>query len=376
MLFKDVIGHQHIKETLINSVRSSRVSHAQMFIGQNGTGALPMALAYAQYVNCKNPGENDSCGECDPCKKTMTLEYADLHFSFPVITKKLGEKPKSADFLKEFRKAVLENPYLSYPDWMETIAEENKQGNISAEEARDIIKRLSFKPMYEGFKIMLIWMPERLGKEGNILLKILEEPPVNTLFLLVAQSEEQILPTILSRTQVLRIPAIETSELERALQERLEMDAEEAARIAYLAQGNYNTALQMSRDSSSNYTEEFIVWMRLCFKPDWPGIVKWVDNMATTGRESQKNFLVYGLRLLREAFLLNKKVDELTHLLPSEKEFIIKFSPHIGEENITELSEIFSKAHFHIERNAHPKILFFNLSLQVNGLLQRHRQRA
>ncbi len=376
MLFKDVIGHQHIKERLINSARTSRVSHAQMFIGQNGTGALPLALAYAQYVNCKNQQENDSCGECDPCRRNKTFEYADLYFSFPVITKKPGSKPTSADFLPEWRKALTENPYMSYADWMETIADENKQGNITAEEARDIIKRLSLKPMYEGFKIMLIWMPEKLGKEGNILLKILEEPPANTLFLLVAQDEQQILPTILSRTQIIRITSIESEELVKSLQEKLEMSAEEAGRIAYLAEGNFNMALQLSRDTTNNYTDDFITWMRICFKPDWPAIVKWVDNMAANGRENQKNFLVYGLRLLREAFLLNKNLPELTHLLSSEKEFITRFSPHIGQENITELSEAFSTAHYHIERNAHPKILFFNLSLQVNGLLQRHRQRA
>jgi DNA polymerase-3 subunit delta' len=376
MLFKEVIGHAPLKEKLLGSLQAGRVSHAQLFLGENGTGALPLALAYAQYTNCQNPGPEDSCGICDACHKMMSLEYADLHFSFPMINRKPGSKALSQEFLPEWRKALLDNPYLDYMDWMEIIGAENKQGNITADESRDIIRRLSLMPLYEGYKIMLIWLPEYLGKEGNILLKILEEPPARTLFLLVAEDEEQILPTILSRTQLLRVPRITDADLRAALVQKLGIGDEEAGRLSHLAEGNYNLALKLFKEGENDYTEEFIHWMRICFRTDMAGILTWVDKMATTGRENQKNFLVYGLNLFRECLLHRQKLDSLTRILESEKDFVQKFSAFIGPDNIGPLSEAFSTAHYHIERNANPKILLFNLTLQVNELLKRYRQIA
>jgi DNA polymerase-3 subunit delta' len=376
MLFSEVIGQDAIKEKLIGSVRAGRVSHAQLFLGKNGTGTLPLALAYAQYVNCTKQGETDSCGTCDSCRKMMHMEHPDLHFSYPVVTKKSGSQPISLDYIEEWRKVLKTNPYLSYADWMNEIEAENKQGNITAEECRDIIRKLSLKPLYEGYKIMLIWMPERLGKEGNILLKILEEPPAQTLFLLVAEDEEQLLGTILSRTQVLRVPAIENNDLKQALQTRLELDSEKAGQVAHLAEGNYNTAMQLVNEVENDFTQTFIDWMRACFRPDMPVVLKWVDGIAGTGRESQKNFLLYSLRMLRESMLVSSRVPVLTHLSESEHEFIQKFSAMIGPANAAELMNAFSQAHYHIERNANPKILFFNLSLLVNELLQRQKARA
>lgn len=376
MLFKEVIGQEKIKERLIHGVKENRVSHAQLFLGENGVGNLPLALAYAQYVNCHNPQETDSCGVCDSCRKMMSFEHPDMHYSFPVITRKSGTKPVSNDYLVEWRKALKENPYIDYMDWMEKIGAENKQGNITAEECREIIKKLSLKPMYGGYKILLMWLPEYLGAQGNILLKIMEEPPENTLFLLVANDEEKIISTILSRTQMLRIPRLENKAIQNALTEKLGLDEDEAGRIAQLAEGNYNKALKMVQVGESNYTEEFVQWMRYCFKPDLPGIIKWVDGMAATGRENQKNFLKYGINMIRECLLLNRELPELTRLLESEKSFVQSFSQFIGENNIYELIEAFDKAHFYIERNAHPKILFFNLSLLVNELLLRQRQKA
>jgi DNA polymerase III subunit delta' len=376
MLFSDIIGQEEIRKKLIASTQAGRVSHAQLFLGKNGTGTLPLALAYVQYVNCENPRESDSCGTCRSCRQTMAVEHPDLHFSYPVITKKPGQKPVALDYIQEWRAALKENPYLSYADWMTAIDAENKQGNITAEECRDIIKKLSLKPLYDGYKILLMWMPEMLGKEGNILLKILEEPPANTLFILVAEDEKQLLPTIISRTQMLRVPAIASRMLQDALVERNQVDVEKASQIAHLAEGNYNDALKLINEVENDFTQAFIDWMRACFRPDMPVVLKWVDTMAGTGRESQKNFLLYSLRMIRESMLAGTRVPVLNHLSQSEYEFVQKFSAMIGEANAAELSAALSTAHYHIERNANPKILFFNLSLLINELLQRQKALA
>jgi DNA polymerase III subunit delta' len=376
MQFKDVIGQAHLKIKLLNNLKSGKISHAQLFLGETGSGSLALALAYAQYVNCTNPGDEDSCGECDNCRRMTTLQHPDLHFSFPVISKKSGSKPVSADYIDEWRKTVLDNPYLDYAQWMQIIEAENKQGNITAEECREIIKKLSLKPMYDGYKVLIIWRPEYMGKEGNILLKTLEEPAERTLIILIAENEESILQTILSRTQMQRVGHVSMNDLQQALMQKLTIKADEAGRIAHLADGNYNTALRLFEAEENNYTEEFIQWMRACFKPDMGAIIKWVDAMATTGRENQKNFLLYSIGLLRECILSNQGISILNNLLESEKDFVSKFSGFIGLDNIAGLNEAFSTAHYHVERNANPKILFFNLSLTVNELLQRYKKRA
>ena len=291
MLFSEVIGQEPLKNKLISNLKSGKISHAQLFLGQSGYGGLSLALAYAQYLNCANPGERDSCGECDSCKKMAAMEYADLHFSFPVISKKSGTKPISADYITEWRKALKENPYMDYAQWMQIIEAENKQGNITAEECRDIIRKLSLKPMYDGYKILIMWLPEYLGKEGNILLKTLEEPAPNTLMILVAENEENILQTILSRTQIQRVTSIPMAEIEKALMRNPENGREKSGRVAHLSDGNYNTALRLIDAEENNYTEDFILWMRACFKPDMAAVTKWVETMSATGRENQKNFL-------------------------------------------------------------------------------------
>ena len=371
MFFRDVINQSLIREKLIHSVREGRVAHAQLFLGQNGTGALPLALAYAQYVNCENPGENDSCGECGSCQKMMTYSHPDLHFSFPFISSKSGSNTESTEYYTDWKEAIAENPYMNYHDWMEKLEADNKQGNISAHECRSILRKLSLKPMYEGYKILIMWMPEYLGKEGNILLKSLEEPPENTLFLLVAQDEEMLLPTILSRTQMTRIPRLGDEDVRQALMNTFSMSAEEANRIAMLADGNFNEALKLQKATENDYSQEFIEWMRICFALNMPAIIKWVDSMAGTGRENQKSFLLYSISLIRECLLMNKGLSSLNRVLESEKDFVKKFSPFVNEGNIYELIRHFNESHYYIERNAHPKILFFNLSLLIHELLKR-----
>ena len=254
---------------------------------------------------------------------------------------------------------------------MDAINAENKQGNITTHECRSIIKRLSLKPMYEGFKILILWLPEYLGNSGNILLKSLEEPPENTLFLLVAQNEEMILPTILARTQKTRIPRLSERDITERLVAAFGLGNEEANRLALLSEGNYNDAMKLMQSTENDYSREFIEWMRMCFALNMPAILKWVDAMAGTGRENQKSFLAYSIGLLRECLLNNKQLPELNRVLESEKDFVSKFSPFVNEGNIYDLIKHFNESHYFIERNAHPKILFFNLSLLIHELLKR-----
>jgi DNA polymerase-3 subunit delta' len=372
MLFAEVIGQDGLKDHLITGVNTKRISHAQLFLGNTGAGLLPLALAYSQYVNCTNRNNSDSCGKCNSCVQIQKLDHPDLYFSFPVITGKIsGRAPVSNDFIREWKAAILENPYLSYQDWMQYINAENKQGNITADECREIIRKLSLKPLYEGFKIMIIFLPEYMGKEGNILLKLLEEPPENTLFLLLSNDEEKILSTVLSRTQVLRVPLLNDIEIKSALELDESLSVDKAARIAFLANGDYNRALNLISNTESDFTSEFIKWMRACIKPDMAVILKWVDSIAGSGRENQKNFLLYALNLLRESYMSYLGLGKLTRLLESEKEFIEKFSAFINDANIVYFENEISKVHYKIERNGNPKVLFFNLSLFVNEQLQR-----
>jgi DNA polymerase-3 subunit delta' len=372
MFFREIINQETLKLKLLRSVHEERIAHAQLFIGENGTGGLPLALAYARYVNCTAKKEDDSCGECASCKMFTAFTHPDIHFTYPFIsTKASGSTTESTEYLEEWRAALRSNPYLTYHDWMDKLEAENKQGNITAHECRKIIHRLALKPMYEGFKILIIWMPEYFGKEGNILLKLLEEPPENTLFLLVAQNEEALLPTILSRTQMLRVTRLKDEDVRQALMNAYGLSMGDANRISMLAEGNYNTAQKLHEAVENNHSDEFINWMRLCFIQNVPALIKWVDNMAKTGRENQKSFLLYSISLTRECLLMNKQLGALNRVLDAEKDFVEKFSPYIHEGNIYELIKQFNESHYYIERNANPKILFFNLSLLINELLKK-----
>ena len=370
MLFKDVIGQEKIKERLIKGVLTGRVSHAQLFLGENGAGGLPLALAYAQYVNCENQGETDSCGICHSCRKIMALEHPDLHFTYPAIPRKSGDKPISTEYITEWRKALRENVYLDYNDWMGKLQAENKQGNITADECREIFKTLSLTPVYEGYKIQIIWMPEYMGNNGNRLLKLLEEPPAKTLFLLVAENEELILTTILSRTQKTYIPKIDNKSLRNEVVKRFEVGEDEAGRITFLASGNFRTAMRVYEAGENDYTQLFVDWMRLCYTQNGPGLIKWVDEIASAGRENQKHFLMYGINLYRECLLNGYNLSQISRVMENEKAFVANFSKFIHGKNIDGLVNALNTNHYHIERNAHPKILFFNLSLQISELLK------
>jgi DNA polymerase-3 subunit delta' len=373
MLFKSIIGQAHVKARLIQSVQENRVSHAQLFLGPEGSGNLALAIAYAQYLSCEKKQDDDSCGTCSSCIKYSKLVHPDLHFSYPVAnTKEISSKAKSIDFIKNWRAAVLEMPYLNLNEWYEYIGIENKQALISVEDATEIIRKLNFKSFESEYKVMIIWMPEKLRTEAaNTLLKILEEPPAKTLFILVAENHDQLIKTILSRTQIVKIPRLSDADLVQYLSAHFDNSSNDIKRIVHLCNGNCNEALHMvQKEQSNNLFELFQQWMRLCYKRDHRGLLLWGEGMSKTGREKQKSFLSYSLHIIRECLVLNYAAAELVFMDGEDLSFAHKFKAFIHFNNGQELSDKLNEAHFHIERNANPKILFMDLSLGISSLLQ------
>ncbi|MEX0967756.1 MAG: hypothetical protein WD077_11000 [Bacteroidia bacterium] len=372
MKFSSITGQRATKERLLQSVQQNKVSHAQILFAPEGAGGLPLAIAYAQYLNCSDRAENDSCGQCSSCIKMQKLIHPDVHFSYPVIPRKPGDKPVALDYINEWRKEILNNPYLGYLDWMAAINAENKQGNITISECHNIIRKFSLKAFEGGYKILIMWLPEFLGKEGNALLKLLEEPPERTVFLLVSQDQEKILSTILSRTQALQIPRLKDEEVQQFLIREKGISQEEAGQLSHLAEGNLNQAMSLSSAEKANFLDDLRNWMRICYTLSKSGIglLKWVDSMAGIGRENQKNFLRYATHLFRECLLQQHGLAQLQRMTLEEQDFIGNFSKQLDDDKISQLTLEFDQAHYHVERNANPKITFFNLSLTVYRLLR------
>lgn len=367
--FKDIIGQEAVKNQLTQSVREGRIAHAQLFVGPEGSGTLPMALAYLQYLSCHGRTDADSCGTCPSCLKYGKLAHPDLHMVFPVnTTKSVTKHPMSSKFLPEFRQAVSDNAYMGLFDWLEFIGIGNKQGNINVDEAAELLRSLSLKAYEGGYKVVCIWMAERLnGSSANKLLKIIEEPPEKTVFILIAESVEPILPTILSRTQLIKFPAPTMPEIAAGLQERTNLDEQRANRIAYLAEGNFNEALRLAGDNDEAhlYEELFIHWMRMSFKKDIISIMGWIDEVHSMGRERQKRLLSFALNVFRESLMLNYGASEIVHMDGKLLAFTKKFAPFFNEVNCMKFTEEFNLAISHIERNANPRILFLDLSVKV-----------
>lgn len=367
MQFSEIVGQQEIKQRLIRSVHENRVSHAQLFLSPEGSGALPLALAYAQFISCEQRLSNDSCGECASCRKYNKLIHPDLHFSYPFFAK--GKEETALSYIEEWREAFLENPYLSLDEWRNQLQADNKQANINIAECHQIIKKLSMKQFEAEYKVLIMWLPEYLDKTGNALLKLLEEPPHKTLFLLVAQNQDQILTTILSRTQLVKIPRLPDADVSGFLINK-GFHQEQAARIAYLSEGNIQTAITLSREESNNNFGMFSDWLRMCFANRGIQVTDFAEKAAKIGRENQKGFLKFGIKLTREVMMILSGAENLVHLPGNEKEFVTNFSKALNlpkaEAIITELE----KAHYHIERNANPKILFLDLSLQLVKILK------
>ena len=389
MQFEDIIGQKNTKEHLAEMVQHNRLSHALLFLGKEGSGALQLAMAFAQYIVCEKvnnkqkpepslfgdpepPTSNlqpltDSCGVCSACTKAQQLIHPDIHFSYPVITRKPGEKPVSTDFIKEWREFISIQPYGNVFDWLQFIGAENKQGNIAAEECNDINRKISLKSFESEYKILIIWMPEYLTKNGNKLLKLIEEPPPNTLFILVAENEDQILPTIISRTQLVRIPALTNMEIEAALELRAGAKVETAQQIALLSQGNYREALQLLQHAENDWQATVREWLNMIVKKNADSQVKWIEAISKEGREKQKQFLKYFIHLIEDSIRL--RIINGPEVSSPYNDFCLRFnkicSIHQQEAIIDELN----KAIYYVERNANPKMLFHALSIKFYHII-------
>lgn len=372
--FAEIAGRQKVKERLIRSVSDSRIPHALLFAGPEGNGGLSFALAFAAYIQCTNRHDGDSCGTCPSCIKHKKLTHPDLHFSYPVATIRKVKEPKSTDFLDDWRKAVIANPNLGLNDWYEALQLENKQGFMSVAESQDVIRKLSLKSFESPFKIQIMWQVEKMRTDAfNKLLKIIEEPPDNTVFILITEHREALLPTILSRTQLIRIPLLQHEELTQLLEKETGLSNKEARRIAGLSGGNLNQALSMASEKPDGpgMEELFIDWMRLCFSPfrDYKLLVSWVEEMAKSGREFQKQFFSFSLEVTRECLLVNENAASLVRFNDDVIPNFSKFSRFIHAGNAASIQKLMDQAYYAVERNANPKILFLDLSLKISKLI-------
>ena len=376
MQFKNVIGQSAIKQRLIQSVQENHVSHAQLFWGPAGCGKLPLALAYAQYILCPNRTETDSCGVCPTCQKMQKLVHPDLHFVVPTnTTKSVKSNPESDLFMEEWREFTLKNDgYFNDTDWYAFLDIENKQGYMSVRDAASLLRKLSMKA-YEGdYKIAIIWMAEKMRVEtANKLLKLLEEPPEKTVFLLIAEDQEELLATIKSRTALVKIPALDSDSIEEALQQRYGCDPQQAHDAAMISEGNWLSACQSFKDFEDHkfFFTTFQQWMRLCFRGNVTELIDFSNNIKTLGREKQKELLEYGLRIVSNALLFNNNLAEIVMLPEDEKKFNANFAPFVKPANLAQIVELFEEAMRQIERNGYAPLIFTDVSFKMIGLLKK-----
>lgn len=369
MQFRDLLGHEDLKLRLIRTVQEERISHALMFFGPPGSGKLSLALAYAQYISCSNRGENDSCGTCPSCIKYSGLVHPDLHFVFPVMTtSKISKDPVSDHYIAEWREALLKNPYINENQWYEAIDAENKQGLISKNESNEILRKLNLKSYEAEYKIMIIWLPEKMNPPAaNALLKMIEEPPPKTLFLMVSENTGLILSTILSRTQLLRVPPLGDEEVRHGLRERGFSDEGIISDAVRKGNGNFSLALVVAENDEQEHAnfELFATLMRLAYQRKMGEISEWVDRVSGLGRERIKQFLTFGLRMVRENFMLNIKKDEITFMSGEETEFSRKFAPFINRQNVMEIAAAFNDTANYIEANAYARIALMDMAITI-----------
>ncbi|MBI1343977.1 MAG: hypothetical protein GC171_13675 [Terrimonas sp.] len=396
MLFREIIGQAGVKKNLTELVQHNRLSHALLFLGKEGSGALSLATALAQYIVCERRAGNketadtgsrlfaeealpvnkllpgDACGNCPSCFKTQQLVHPDIHFSFPVVTKKPGTAPVSNDYIAEWREFFISYPYGNIYDWLQFIGADNKQGNITAAECNDIIRKLNLKSFESGYKILIMWMPEYLGNEGNKLLKLIEEPPPNTLFILVAENESLSLPTILSRCQLVKIPPLGVSDIENGLVERNNTAPETARQIAGISEGNYREALHLLQHAEEDWQSLLREWLNAILKTGPVAQTRWVEEISRLGREKQKQFLRYFNHLLEQAVRLRTLKQDFQNLKMPENEF--DFASRLNKiANISQQQSIIEeldRASYYIERNANAKMLFHALTIKIYHIIQ------
>jgi DNA polymerase-3 subunit delta' len=369
MKFEKVIGQEDIKSQLIKSYHDNRISHAYLFYGIPGTGKLALAIAFAQFLSCENKKENDSCGDCPSCKKYEKLIHPDLHFVFPVIS-----KTTSDTYIQQWRKIVLDELYFSYNEWMQTIESENKQGGIHVEEASEIIRKLNLKTYESEYKIMIIWLPEKMNSQtANKLLKILEEPPQNTVFILVSDNREEVLQTILSRTQPLKILGIADSDIKKAIIEKYGITEQAADDIVKISNGSFLEAKDqvITSDETEYNFSRFVSLMRLAYSRKIAEALKWAEDISKAGRERQKSFLYNCLIYTRENLVYNFKYKSILYMTREEEAFATNFAKFINTDNASAMTKIFNDAYYHIERNANSKIIFTDLAFEVMKVIKK-----
>jgi len=373
-----VIGHEAIKQRLVRTVKENRVSHAQLFLGKEGTGNLPLAIAYAQFINCTDKTNHDSCGVCPSCVKYSKLAHPDLHLVFPYAKPQDTEAQFEGKMFAKWREAVLEkNGYLTLTSWYEKFGIERKQGIISAADCNQIIKKLSYRSYEADYSVVIIWMVEKLYyAAAPKLLKILEEPPEKTLFLLIAANHELIIKTIISRTQIIKIPAINDDDLIEGLSNGFP-DQGRVRDAVKISEGNYIAArqyLQKLEESDQNI-QWFSKWMRICFSYRYADILDFVSEISKQSRDGQKSFLSYALRMIRQSLLISAGSEDLTRLNTAESDFVIgsgikRFYPYVNVSNSDKIYDLINQSIYHIERNGQSAIIFFDLSLKLGSLLK------
>ncbi|MES2620655.1 MAG: hypothetical protein V4615_07375 [Bacteroidota bacterium] len=371
MQFKEVIGQQQAKARLISMASSERVPHALMISGPEGNGNLSLALALAQYIQCENKKQDDSCGECSSCMKNRKFVHPDLHFTFPVVPRKSGEPPISNDYIVEWRNALTSNPYMNVNEWLQSIEAENRQGNITVRECHEIIRGMSMKTYESTYKIQIIWLAEFLKEAGNTLLKVIEEPPADTIFILIVENVEMILNTIISRTQLIKVNAIEDADIKAALLQRFDVDENAAMRLARISDGNFNAAMNYANGEENANDKLLHRWLICCFNlkqknsaANSGNLMEWVEEISKIGRENQKIFLKYALFFLRECNLIS--ITGVSEKLEGEE---LKFATNLAAKleigQFEALSKLLTLLHYHIERNGNPKILFVSNSFRI-----------
>jgi DNA polymerase-3 subunit delta' len=377
MFFRDVIGQQEVIERLIKDAQAGTVPHALLFCGPEGVGKLQTAIAFARYLLCRDKGNGaDSCGTCPSCVKMDKLVHPDLHFVFPVINKSktAGRSTVSDDEIQTWRETVLEQQYFGFEDWLSAIDADNKQASIFVTESEQILSKLSLKSVEGGYKIMIIWHAEKMNQQcANSLLKLLEEPPAGTIFILTTDAPEQMLETILSRTQRIDFKRIPEQEITERLQgPGYQLDPETAQKISHLSGGSWLKAISTLRinTESEEFFDYFTQLMRLAYGRRLKDLKLWADNIAGGGREWQKRFLAYCQRMIRENFICNFHNPELNYMTEQERQFSVRFSPFVNEKNIIGLMDTLSDAQRDIEQNVNSKMVFFDLSLKTIMLMK------
>ena len=388
MFFRDIPGHDAVKDILIQQVSEGRIPHAQLFCGPAGVGKLAMAIAFARYLVCggKEGGgmfdegpATDACGHCPACVKMNGLVHPDVHFMFPVYKKESGlppeTYPKSDDFIFPWRQTVLKTPYMNVSEWMRAIGATTQQGELYVAQANEILRKLSLRSSEGGYRVVIVWQPERMNEQcANKLLKLIEEPPTETVFLLVSDDAEMVLPTIQSRCQRIVFHPLEEVTIADALQQQLGLERTPAEQVAHTAAGSWAKALETisTEDDMQENLELFMELMRLAYGRKVADLKAWSDKMHEAKRAARKQFLIYCQRMIRESFMCNFHMPEINYMNNAETQFVSRFAPFVNERNIIGLMEVMSDAQRDIEGNGSDKIIFFDLALKMIVLLKQN----